>query len=221
MNKKALLAEFIATFVLVFVGVGATASNALTQGNLGLLGIALAYGLTIAAMVSATAAVSGGHLNPAVTIGLFFVKKIDAVNAIGYIIVQCLGAIAGVFILQQCFPMTYLTTIHMGTPSLAAGVTPGMGLLAEIILTFILMFVIFGTAVDKRAPQVGGLFIGLAITLDILMGGPLTGACMNPARYLGPALLGGGLQDIWLYWLGPVLGAIIAAVTYDKFLAKK
>ena len=89
----------------------------------------------------------------------------------------------------------------MGTPSLGQGINPGMGLLTEIILTFFLVFVVYGTAVDHRAPKVGGLFIGLTVTLDILMGGPISGAAMNPARYLGPSLMGGGLQDIWLYWL--------------------
>ena len=96
-----------------------------------------------------------------------------------------------------------------------------MGLLVEIILTFFLVFVIFGTAIDSRAPQVGALFIGLTVTLDILIGGPITGAAMNPARHLGPALLGGGLQHLWLYWVGPVVGGLIAALGYHHILEKK
>lgn len=218
MNKKAFLAEFLGTFALVFIGIGVIASDYINGGQTGLVGIAFAHGLTIAVMVSATAAISGGHINPAVTIGLFCVRKIDATNAMGYIISQCLGAIVAAFLIKLCIPHTALLAVGMGTPALGSGVTVGMGLLTEIILTFILMFVIYGTAVDKRAPKMAGLFIGLTVTLDILMGGPLTGAAMNPARHLGPALLGGGLQHLWLYWVGPTIGAILAAVLYNKAL---
>ncbi|OGX05648.1 MAG: aquaporin [Omnitrophica WOR_2 bacterium GWA2_47_8] len=220
MNKKALIAEFIGTFTLIFIGVGSIASNYLNGGETGLVGIALAHGLAIAVMVSATAAVSGGHLNPAVTIGLFSAKKINAANTVGYVIAQCLGGIAAAAMLKFCVPAEALLAVNMGTPSLAANVSPVMGCLLEVVLTFFLVFVVYGTGVDKRAPQVGGLFIGLAVTLDILVGGPITGAAMNPARHLGPALLGGGMENVWLYWLGPLLGGILAGTIYKKFLEK-
>ena len=218
MNFKALLAEFIGTFALIFIGVGAIASNYLNNGQTGLVGIALAHGLTIAVMVSATGAISGGHLNPAVTLGLFSVKKIDAVNTMGYIMAQCFGAIAAAGLLKLSLPVSALEAVSMGTPALAQGITPLMRLITEIVLTFFLVFVVYGTAVDKRAPKVGGLFIGLTVGLDILMGGPITGAAMNPARHLGPALLGGGMSQVWLYWLGPVVGGVLAANYYRKFL---
>ena len=218
MNRKALIAEFIGTFALIFIGVGAIASNQLNGGQTGLVGIALAHGLTIAVMVSATAAISGGHLNPAVTIGLFFAKKIDALNTVGYVIAQCLGAIVAAFLIKLCVPLSTLQAVGMGTPALGQGISVSMGLLTEIILTFFLVFAVYGTAVDKRAPKVGGLLIGLTVALEILMGGSITGAAMNPARHLGPALLGGGTQYIWLYWLGPVLGGIFAALCYRNFL---
>ena len=118
-------------------------------------------------------------------------------------------------------PAAALTAVNMGTPALASGITVTMGLITEMILTFFLVFVVYGTAVDKRAPQVGGLFIGLTVALDILMGGPITGAAMNPARHLGPALLGGGLNDLWLYWAGPVTGGILAALCYKTCLEEK
>ena len=220
MNRKALAAEFIGTFTLIFIGIGAIAGNYLNGGQTGLTGIALAHGLAIAVMVSATAATSGGHLNPAVTIGLFFAKKINATNTIGYVISQCLGSIFAAILIKLCLPSDVLTAVGMGTPALGSSINPGMGLLTEIILTFFLVFVVYGTAVDHRAPKVGGLFIGLTVTLDILMGGPISGAAMNPARHLGPALLGGGLQDIWLYWLGPVIGGILAATLYHRILEK-
>lgn len=220
MNPKAYVAEFIGTFTLIFIGVGSIAGDFINGGHTGLTGIALAHGLAIAVMISATAAVSGGHLNPAVTIGLFCAQKIDAINAFGYVVSQCLGAIAAAALLKLCIPAVVLSAINMGTPSLGANITFNMGLLTEIILTFFLVFVVYGTAVDKRAPKVGGLFIGLTVALDILVGGPITGAAMNPARYIGPALLGGGLDNIVLYWLGPVIGGILAAVTYNKILEK-
>lgn len=221
MNQRALIAEFIGTFTLVFIGVGAIAGNYINGGQTGLVGIALAHGLAIAVMVSATAAVSGGHLNPAVTIGLFAAKKIDAVNAVGYVLAQCLGGIVAAGLIKLCVPAMALAAVEMGTPAVGAGVPVSMAFITEIILTFFLVFVVYGSAVDKRAPKVGGLFIGLTVSLDILMGGPISGAAMNPARHLGPALLGGGLQNIWLYWLGPVIGGVLAAVCYKRYLEDK
>ncbi len=220
MNFKAYVAEFIGTFALIFVGVGAITTDYIS-GASGLVGIALAHGLTIAVMASATAAVSGGHLNPAVTIGALATGKIDAANAVGYIISQCLGGIVAAATLKLCLPVAALESVKMGTPALGDGISVGMGLLVEIILTFFLVFVIFGTAIDSRAPQVGALFIGLTVTLDILIGGPITGAAMNPARHLGPALLGGGLQHLWLYWVGPLVGGLIAALVYHHILEHK
>jgi aquaporin TIP len=216
MNTRALVAEFIATFAVVFVGVGAIAADYMSGGASGLVGIALAYGLVIGVMVSAIGPVSGGHINPAVTIGALVTGKIDVKNAIGYIVAQCLGAIAGAYVITLAMPSDPLAAVNMGTPALGRNVTIAQGLVAEIVLTFFLMLVTYGTAFDKRAPKTGGLFIGLTITLDILMGGPVSGAAMNPARHLGPALLGGGLDLVWLYWVGPIIGACAAAITYKR-----
>ncbi|MDJ0631743.1 MAG: MIP/aquaporin family protein [Xenococcaceae cyanobacterium MO_188.B29] len=226
MNTKALFAEFIGTFALIFIGVGSIATNYIIRGGLtetivDLAAIALAHGFTIAVMVSATAAVSGGHLNPAVTFGALLTNKIDLKNALGYIIVQCLGAIFAASLLKLAIPLEILQAVNIGTPSLGGGATPLMGLTLEFILTFFLVFVVFGTAIDFRAPKVGGLFIGLTVALDILAGGPLTGAAMNPARYLGPALMGGGLQYFWLYWIGPLAGGAAAALFYHHVLEQK
>lgn len=224
MNIKAIIAEFIGTFALIFIGVSAIAANYMINGSqeTDLVAIALAHGLTIAVMVSATAAVSGGHLNPAVTCGVMIAGKINWQNAIGYIIAQCLGSIFAASLIKLAVPIEVLKAIGMGTPALGEGITPTMGLVMEFVLTFFLVFVIFGTAIDRRAPQVGGLFIGLTVTLDILAGGPISGAAMNPARHLGPALLGGGgLEHIWLYWLGPIVGGIAAAWLYGQVMAEK
>jgi MIP family channel proteins len=220
MNKKALIAEFIGTFTLIFIGVGSIVADNITGGKLGLTGIALAHGLAIGVMVSATGAVSGGHLNPAVTIALWSAKKINNVNAMGYVIAQCLGAIFAAFLIKLCVPAETLSAVNMGTPALGQGITAQMGLITEMILTFLLVFVVYGTAVDARAPKCGGLFIGLTIALDIMMGGPISGGAMNPARYIGPALLGGGLQNAWIYWVGPIVGGVLAAQIYKTQLEK-
>ena len=222
MNFKALIAEFVGTFALIFVGVGAIAADHISGGGLGLIGIALAHGLTIAVMVSATAAVSGGHLNPAVTFGALVTGKIEAGAAVGYVVAQCLGAVVGAALLGLCIPADVLGPggVNMGTPALGTGITAGMGVVMEIVLTFFLVFVVFGTAIDSRAPKVGGLFIGLTVALDIMVGGPITGAAMNPARHLGPALLGGGLGQTWIFWVGPLVGGALAALVYHHTLEK-
>lgn len=218
MNPKALIAEFIATFALIFIGAGSIAVDHYTGGGTGIVGIALAHGLTIAAMVAATAAVSGAHINPAVTIALFVTKKIDSINAIGYIIAQCAGAIVGALAIKICVPAASVLAVNVGTPALAADVSIASGLITEIILTFFLMFVIYGSAVDKRGTPLAALFIGLTVTLDIFVGGPLTGAAMNPARHLGPAIVAGDFTNLWLYWVGPVIGAVLAALVYSNIL---
>ncbi len=220
MNKKTFIAEFIGTFALIFIGVGAIAADHLSGGKLGLTGIALAHGLAIAVMVSATGAISGGHLNPAVTIALWSANKINTMHSIAYVSAQCLGAIAAAFLIKMAIPAETLDAISMGTPAISAGISTQMALVTEIVLTFFLVFVVYGTAVDHRAPKMGGLFIGLTVALDIMMGGPITGAAMNPARHLGPALLGGGLQNIWIYWVGPIVGGVLAAQVYKHQLEK-
>lgn len=220
MNTKALVAEFVGTFALIFIGVGAIAADQMTNGGLGLTGIALAHGLAIAVLVSATGAASGGHLNPAVTCGLWSAGKINSPNAIGYILSQCLGGFAAAGLIKLIVPAGALSAVQMGTPALnvAAGVTPMMGLAAEIVTSFFLIFAVCGTAVDKDAPKVGGLFIGLAVAMGIMMAGPVSGGAMNPARHLGPALFGGGMQNLWVYWVGPIVGGVLAALVFFRVI---
>jgi len=221
LRPRAFVAEFVGTFALIFIGVGSIAMDHLTAGKVGITGIALAHGLTIAAMASATAAVSGGHLNPAVTFAAWLARQTGTANALGYGISQCLGAIAAAALLHVVMPGSVLSAVDVGTPAPGGGINGGQALVIEAVLTFFLVFVIFGTAFDSRAPKVGALFIGLAVTLDIFMGGPLTGAAMNPARWLGPALAGGGgLGNAWIYWLGPLLGAAAAALVYTLVLTE-
>jgi aquaporin Z len=223
MKTKALIAEFIGTFTLIFVGVGTVAASYIISGgkNHDIVAVALAHGLTVAAMVGATTTISGGHLNPAVTVGAWVGGKIDFKNAVGYIIFQCLGAIFAASLLKLTFPLTVLSAVNMGTPALGQENTPLMGLGMEFILTFFLVFVIFGTAIDTRTPKIDGLLIGLTVTFDILVGGPVSGASINPARYLGPALMGGNLQYFWLYWIGPLTGGAAAALMCNYVLQER
>ena len=219
--SKRCVAEFIGTFALIFVGVGAIYHNA------GLLAVAFAHGLTIAVMASALGAISGGHFNPAVTFGLLVGGKVDFRVSISYWLSQLAGASVAGFILLFLFTHQVdpakgtlaQTIVASGTPDLAVkGVTALEGVLIEAILTFFLVLVVYGTAVDARAPKIGGLAIGLTVTLDILFGGPFTGAAMNPARTFGPALASGHWANQWIYWVGPLLGGALAGIVYGRWL---
>ncbi|TAK92817.1 MAG: aquaporin [Verrucomicrobia bacterium] len=210
-------AEFVGTFALCFVGIGAIYNNP------GLLGVALAHGLTIAVMVSATGAISGGHLNPAVSFGLFVSGHLDFKKLLAYWSAQLSGAtVAGLL----CSALLGTAAVANGTPDVGVVngtpvVTFTQALIIEAVLTFFLVFVVFGTAVDARAPKIGGLAIGLTVALDILFGGPLTGAAMNPARTFGPALASGHWNNHLIYWLGPLLGGALAGWVYGHFLIKQ
>lgn len=219
MKFRALLAELIGTFSLIFVGV--LVIHHLGGAPEGLVGIALAHGLAIACLASATGAISGGHLNPSVTFGLLLAKRIDITNAIGYIVAQCVGAIlagyAAIYVSVGQSP----ELAKLGTPALSKGVSVSQGIIAEAIATFFLVFVILGTAVDRRAPKMGALFIGLTITMGILAIGPITGGALNPARWIGSGFPGGALADPIVYIGGPLLGAAVAALIYTVFLEDK
>ncbi|MDV3293114.1 MAG: aquaporin [Nitrososphaerales archaeon] len=222
---KKLAAELLGTFVFVLVGAGSAVgvqSLGATDPSSALLVAALANGLGLAMAVTATMAVSGGSLNPAVTIALLAVRKISATEAVPYILAELAGATLAGLALVVSLPSSVGGLVHWGAPSLANSLTITQGTLLELLMTFVLMFAILGTAVDPRAPKIGGLGIGLAVLADVLLGGPLTGAAMNPARAMGPMIAGGFLPSYWyIYWLGPVAGAILAAFAYRYCLEKK
>jgi len=215
--SQKLAAEFIGTFTLIFAGV----SSICLKDSTGLVGIALAHGLALAVMISAFGHISGGHLNPAVTIGALVGKKISAGNALWYIVAQLAGGVVGAMAVKMIFPATMYEAVSLGTPMLGADVSMTSGILMEMILTFFLVTVVYGTAIDGRAPKVGGLFIGLTVTLDILAGGPITGASMNPARTFGPALAGGYWNGHIVYWIGPLLGGVLAGLVYSRVIGKE
>ncbi len=220
-TRKAMIAEAIGTFALVFVGAGSICLNEYTGHGVGLIGVALAHGLILSVAVSATAAISGGHLNPAVTFGFLLTGRMNRNQALQYVLAQLLGAAAGAFFLRAIFAEHVWRAAGLGTPDLAQDVTTGTGIFIEAILTFLLVFAVWGTAVDERAPHIGGFGIGLTVAADILVGGPLTGAAMNPARSFGPALASAHWSNFLVYWIGPLLGAGAAAFLYSNFLMKK
>jgi len=205
MNTKNLIAEFIGTFALIFIGAGA-----LAIGEGGLVGVALAHGLVIVVFAYAYGHISGTHINPAVTLGLLIAGEIQFVAAVGYWVVQFLGGILGAVLLNVLLP----NPGDLGVTILSENVGVGQGLVVEIVLTFFLVNTIFNTAVSGKAGNFAGLAIGLTLVLCILMGGPLTRASLNPARTLGPAIVSGNYADIWLYFVGPCVGAIFAALLY-------
>lgn len=213
---SAFVAELVGTFYLVFVGAGAIILDTHTGGGVTLLGIAAAHGLALAIAVSITGPISGGHLNPAVTLAMLATKRIPGGKAGGYIVVQLLGATVAGVLLKGLYPAQAVAKSNLGTPALGPGVTFGQGVAIEAILTFLLVFTIFGVAVDPRAPQhITGFCIGLTVAFDILAGGPLSGAAMNPARTFGPALAAGFWADHLVYWIGPVLGGLLGAFLYQ------
>ncbi len=212
----AFVAEFIGTFALTLIGAGA-----ILNGGAGLVGIAFAHGLVIVVFGTALGAVSGGHFNPAVSIAMLATGRIDPVKAGGYIVSQVLGSVLAAVILTQVFPAETVAAAKLGTPLLSSTTSIGAGIILEFLTTFFLVLAIFGTAVDARAPKMGALFIGLTVTLGILCIGPMTGAALNPARSIGPALVGGYLDNFWLYWIGPIAGAVAAAFLYDGLFHKR
>jgi MIP family channel proteins len=215
---KQCAAEFVGTFTLIFIGIGAIANNSSPAAGVGLLGVALAHGLAIAVMVSATGAISGGQLNPAVTFGLFIGGQMDVKKTIAYWIAQLAGATAAALL---CGHLLGISKVVGGTPDVGTGVSTGQAIVIEAVLTFFLVFVVYGSAVDVRAPKIGGLAIGLTVALDILFGGPLTGAAMNPARTFGPALASGHWNNHIVYWVGPLIGGALAGLIYGRFLIKQ
>ena len=205
-------AEFIGVFALVFVG---GAANMMLRGPGSLVTTALAHGFILAALVTATMRVSG-HLNPAVTIGFLVTRRIQPTMAALYIVAQILAAMVAAYALQAVVPDELFAATRGGGQTIALDVSTGQAFLIEFLATFFLVFTVFGTAVDPQSPKVGGLAIGLVVAADILAIGPLTGGSMNPARSFGPAVASGIFEGQAIYWLGPIVGGVVAAVLYDQ-----
>jgi len=214
------VAEFIGIFALVFVGSASIMMAQHTNSASPLLVAATAPGLILAIMVTATMRISG-HLNPAVTIGFLVTRRIEPLMAAIYICAQVLGAIAAAYALKATVPADVFAATRGGGQSIALDVSALQAFSLEAIATFFLTFVVYATAVDPNAPRVGGFAIGLTIAADILAIGPLTGGSMNPARSMGPAVASGMFEGQVVYWTGPIVGAIIAALVYDQLFLRR
>jgi MIP family channel proteins len=215
-----LLAEFIGTFSFVFIGAGAATVVGDGVGLPGIAAIAFAHGLTIMAFAFAYGPVSGGHMNPAVTVGVLAAGAMRAGEAIGYIVSQLIGGVAGALLLRTVLGGA---ATGLGMPALAHNlalgatsltIKPAAGFMIEAVLAFFLVTVVLSTAVAGRAGSLAPLAIGMTLTFNILMGGALTGAPFNPARALGPMVATGNFSDAWLYMTAPIVGAIVAAILH-------
>jgi aquaporin Z len=231
---KKYIAELIGTFALVFLGCSAiVVSSKLgldVPAGIGLLGIALAFGLTVASMAYAIGPISGCHVNPAVTIGVLVAGRMKAADAVGYIVAQFIGATLGAFVLYQI--LHGMNGFSMGEWALGAnGYGAGWlkefnttsAFLTEAILTFLFVFVILATTSKQGNSGMAGLIIGLTLVIIHLAGIPITGASVNPARSFGPAIFAGGkaMQQLWLYLIAPVTGAIISALVWKMVFEKE
>lgn len=218
------VAEFIGTFALIFFGAGAVCVDFYlrSSGGLGLLAVALAHGLAIAIMVSALGHISGGHFNPAITIGFWVTKRLSTLDSLAYWAGQLLGGIAAAFVLKLVIPEDITNNVFLGAPELMRDYPHWSGMALEAVTTFFLVLVVFATAVDDRGTfrSIAGFGIGLTITLGILVAGPFTGAALNPARAFGPELVSRHWLNWGIYWVGPLSGGFIAGLLYDSLFLR-
>ncbi len=215
---RRLTAEFVGTFALVFIGGGAIVVDAAKGGALGLAGIAFAHAAVLSVMVSAFMNISGAHFNPAVTLAIWMTNRIDIAKAGLYVVAQLAGAVVAALAVSWLLPSMAGEVTGFGVPRIAGDITLTRAILIEAVLTFFLLSAVFGTCVHAHAPKVGGFGIGIVLLFDILVGGPLTGAAMNPARAFGPALIGNDWHGHAAYWIGPLLGAAVAGLIWGKIL---
>ena len=227
---QVLLAEFLGTFALVFFGAGAICTDAVVRngaafGPVDLLVIAFAHAIVLAVMVTALGHISGAHFNPAVTFGAVITRHIEPLLAGLYVIVQLAAGVLAALLLKYIFPDAITSAVMYGAPTPGAGISSVKAYVIEAVLTFFLVTVVFATAIDPRGAfnKIAGFGIGLVLLFDILVGGPLTGAAMNPARAFGPALVAGivdgnHLSHYFIYWLGPLIGGALAALVYQGLL---
>lgn len=214
MQPKMYAAELIGTFTLVVIGAGAGALS--SASGSGLVGVALAHGVALMIIVYTWGAISGAHVNPAVTFGVALAGRMPWIRAVGYWIAQLIGAALAGFLLRYLVG----TTGQLGMTLPAANVTSLQAVVLEAVLTFFLVVTVFACAIAGRNGNAAGLAIGLVLTMDILMGGPLTGAAMNPARAFGPALALGNFSSFWIYVVGPLVGGGLAGLIYARWFVK-
>jgi aquaporin Z len=218
-SARAAVAELVATFALVFIGAGAS----ITSGSgLDLTGVALAHGLVLAAMIASTARFGGGLVNPAASIGLWVAGRLTTIRAAVLLVAEILGAVAAAFLLRYLVPETAFTSASGGTPVISSAVPAGKAIVIEAVCTFFLVFAAFALVVDGRGSSrtAAAFAVGAVYAFGIMAFGPFTGAAMNPARWLGPALASGSWANWYVWIVGPVSGAVIAAVLYSALFLR-
>ncbi len=217
------MAELLGTFLLVFLSAGAMVMQPFPDAKFGLMGIAITYGLTLSIVVSMTMAISGGVVNPAITVGLWSIGKLDARDAAVYGGSQMVGAAIAALALKLLLPsnVAALRSIAYGLPSIYTTLTTPQAIIIETVLTFVLMSAFMATVISTKAPKIAGFGVGLAMIPLVLVGGPLTGAALNPARAFGPALASGEWTGQGIWWIGPIVGAVLAAQLWGRFLLKE
>jgi glycerol uptake facilitator protein len=220
-NKpQKLLVEFIGTFLLILFSAGSICADRFLrssgQPGIGLLGTALAYGLTMAILMTTLGHISGGHFNPAITIGFWVTRRHTTFEALAYWVAQLGGAICAAYALRR-LPFDVWTAAQLGAPDLASGITRTSGILLEAIMTFFLVLCVFAANSNPRGAysNIAGIAAGLTVTVGVLFGGPFTGAALNPARAFGPAVAGSHWTNHGVYWIGPLAGGVAAAWLYD------
>jgi MIP family channel proteins len=218
---RPLTAEFLGTYALVFAGTAAAVSDNFPSAKFGILGIALAHGLILGAWITAVGSISGAHFNPAVTLGFLSIRKIELKTALAYIGAQLVGGLAGAYSSRFLIPNNVGRVVSNGVPQISISSNFNQAVALEAVMTFFLMSAIIGTVVNPKAPKLGGLWVGLTLIVMILLGGPVTGAALNPARAFGPAVVSGVWTAQLAYWIGPILGAVVAAFVWDKVLLKE
>jgi MIP family channel proteins len=211
---QAWLGELVGTYGFVTIGAGAGIIAGGRVADLGLLGVAFANGIALGVMVTIFARISGGHLNPSMTLSAWLGRKIHTLDAVGYIGFQILGALGAGLTLRVIFAEAVWRPANLGAPGLGVGVSAGRGVLIEAVFTFFLALAVWATGFDDRGPRFGGFVIGLVVFVGVLVTGPLTGGAFNPARYIGPAAVANDLSDWWVYFVGPAIGATAAGLLY-------
>ncbi len=215
------LAECLGTFGFVLVGCASVLTNNMADARYDVIGIALAHGAALGLFITAALGTSGGHLNPAVTLGLLSTRRIDTRSAGAYIVAQLAGAALAALALKLAFPVGLTHPTTLGTPALANNMSFSQGIAVEALFTFVLMSAVYGTAVIPETPRFGGFGIGLALLGIVMVSGPLTGAAVNPARAFGPALVSGTWVGQAIWWIGPILGAVVAAQVWERVIVRK
>jgi MIP family channel proteins len=224
-SAQKLTAEFLGTFAIVFFGEGALCADQFMHGtaNIGLIGVAFAHGLALAIMISAVGHISGGHFNPAVTIGFWVTKRLNTLDVLLYWVAQLAGATAAAFLLKAVIPDETWRAVALGTPEFARDFPRWAGMALEATGTFFLVWVVFATLLDERGTfrSTSGFAAGIVYALGIIVAGPFTGGALNPARAFGPAVAAAHWANQGVFWVGPLAGGFAAALLYDALYLKR